>query len=413
MTALLATIKKEILLLLRDVHGLFLLFVMPMAFIVIMSLALQNQFAKNADSGSAITVLLDNQSNNEAATSVIKLLQQRQMFSWHVTDSASASEKIRRDEAAFLLALSEKSGELHADILVAPATNPQIEAIFTATVAEAMSKQRIETLLRSIRMKQALSHTFSTTNDLSTNNDFSMADDGIDETTLNSNPVTVSYSYQKNQTISVQSSSVRPSSVQQSVPAWLVFAMFFSVVPLANTLISERQHGTLRRLRTLPVSPVLPIIGKLIPYFVINQIQVLLMLWVGVYLMPLFNADSLTLGHSLGGLALMSIALSVAALGYGILIAVIARTADQAATLGGVGNILLAALGGVMVPRFVMPETMQRIADFSPMAWGLEGFLDIFLRNGNVLDVLPEAGSLFALGATTITLALTLFRRKI
>jgi ABC-2 type transport system permease protein len=393
--ALRATIKKELLLLRRDIHGLLLLFVMPVAFILIMSLALQNQFSKNADSGSTITVLLDNKAASDAAASVITLLQQRKMFSWQTTDSTSAAENIRQDKAAFLLTLHENESELYADILVAPATNPQIEAVFTATVGEAMSKQRIEALLRSIKMKNALNNTLS-------------LDDGIDEDALNSNPVTVNYSYQKNETASVQ-----PTSVQQSVPAWLVFAMFFSVVPLANTLISERQQGTLRRLRTMPVSPALPIIGKLIPYFMINQIQVLLMLAVGVYLMPLFGADSLTLGHSLSGLALMSFCLSIAALGYGILIAVVARTTDQATTLGGVGNILLAALGGVMVPRFVMPETMQQIAGFSPMAWGLEGFLDIFLRNGNVSDVLPEAGSLFAFGATTIALALVLSRRKI
>lgn len=395
MIALLATIKKELLLLLRDVHGLALLFVMPAAFIVIMSLALQNQFAKNTDNSNTIAVLLDNQLTSDAAATVITLLQQKKMFNWQPSDSNNAAETIRQDEAAFLLTLKESNGELHADILVAPATNPQIEAIFTATVGEAMSKQRIEALLRSIKMKQTLDSNFS-------------LDSGIDEEALNSNPVTVSYSYQKNKTASVQ-----PSSVQQSVPAWLVFAMFFSVVPLANTLISERQQGTLRRLRTLPISPSLPIIGKLIPYFLINQIQVLLMLLVGVYLMPVFGAESLTLGNSIAALALMSVALSIAALGYGILIAVVARTTDQAATLGGVGNILLAALGGVMVPRFVMPETMQHIAGFSPMAWGMDGFLDVFLRNGNVIDVLPEAGLLFALGAIAITLALVLSRRKI
>jgi ABC-2 type transport system permease protein len=405
MTALLATIKKELLLLLRDIHGLMLLFVMPVAFILIMSLALQNQFAQNANS-KKITVLLDDQAKNDSADSVIKLLQERKVFSWQVTDSASAPEKIRHDEAAFLLTLHQKdrqdgkTPELDASILVAPATNPQIEAIFTATVGEAMSKQRIETLLRNIKMKHAL------------NSDFSM-DDGIDEDALNSNPVTVRYSYQRHTEEGEQSTSAQPTSVQQSVPAWLVFAMFFSVVPLANTLISERQQGTLRRLRTMPVSPALPIVGKLIPYFVINQIQVLLMLTVGVYLMPLFGADSLTLGHSLAGLVLMSTCLSLAALGYGILIAVVASTTDQATTLGGIGNILLAALGGVMVPRFVMPDTMQKIASFSPMSWGLEGFLDIFLRNGSVADVLPEAGSLFAFGAVTIALALLLSRRKI
>lgn len=398
MTALLATIKKELLLLLRDIHGLMLLFVMPVAFILIMSLALQNQFSQEKADGNKILVIVDDLIKNEKTHHIITGLQQRKMFDWQAGDNTSAVETIRHDDAAFLLTLQEKEGYLHADILVAPSTSSQMEAVFIATVSEALSKDRIETLLQKIRMQQALDNP---------DNNFSLGN-GLDEATMRNNPVTVSYSYRE-----AEETPEQPSSVQQSVPAWLVFAMFFSVVPLANTLISERQHGTLRRLRTLPVSPALPIIGKLIPYFVINQIQVLLMLAVGVYLMPLFGADSLTLGHSLGGLAVISVALSMAALGYGILIAVIARTTDQAATLGGVGNILLAALGGIMVPRFVMPDTMQRIADFSPMAWGLEGFLDIFLRNGTVADVLPEATALLVLGTTTIALALVLSRKTV
>src|SRR5690606_11953797 len=123
-----------------------------------------------------------------------------------------------------------------------------------------------------------------------------------------------------------------PTSVQQSVPAWLVFAMFFVVIPLSNALISERQQGTLRRLRTFATSPFLPVIGKLVPYFFITQIQVALMLAVGVWLVPLLGGDRLTLGDSIPGLMLISACLSLAALGYGILIAVAARTTDQATT---------------------------------------------------------------------------------
>lgn len=400
MTALLATIQKECRLLLRDIHGLLLLFVMPVAFILIMSLALQEQFSQNGE-GKKITALLDNRAQNDESAQVIALLQKRAMFAWQPVGSDSENS-IRHDEAAFLLTLREQEGQLTADILVAPGTTPQIEAIVTATVGEAMSRQRVAALLRDIKMKNAMSGQFS-------------LDDGVDESVLEQDPVTVRYSYRQpadDSTDVKPPTSVQPTSVQQNVPAWLVFAMFFSVVPLSNTLITERQQGTLRRLRTLPISPFLPIIGKLIPYFVINQIQVLLMLAVGIYLMPLLGADRLTPGDSVAGLALMAGSLSVAALGYGMLIAVLARTTDQATTLGGVGNILLAALGGVMVPRFVMPEAMQHIADFSPMAWGLEGFLDIFLRAGNVTDVLPEAGSLLLFGSVNIALAMALSLRR-
>ncbi len=396
MTALLATIRKELRLLLRDIHGLLLLFAMPMAFILIMSLALQEQFAQHGGSRK-IVALLDDQAQDDASRRAIDLLQTREAFAWQVRDAATAQQAVSQDEAAFLLVLRQQGDKLQANILVAPATSPQTEAIFSATVGEALSRQRVEALLRDMKMKRALAGEFS-------------LDDDVDEDSLAANPVSVRYSYR--QQAQDSEGGVQPTSVQQSVPAWLVFAMFFSVVPLSNTFITERQQGTLRRLRTLPVSPLLPLIGKLLPYFVINQIQVMLMLAVGVYLMPLLGADRLTLGDSLAGLVVMAASLSLAALGYGILIAVVARTTDQATTLGGVGNILLAAIGGIMVPRFVMPDSMQRLADLSPMAWGLEGFLDLFLRNGTVRDVLPEAGSLLLFGCVTIALALALSLRR-
>jgi ABC-2 type transport system permease protein len=58
-----------------------------------------------------------------------------------------------------------------------------------------------------------------------------------------------------------QRPSVRlPSSVQQNVPAWLIFAMFFVVIPVSSIFIIERQQGTLQRLRAmgLPFRLVLP-----------------------------------------------------------------------------------------------------------------------------------------------------------
>ncbi len=183
--------------------------------------------------------------------------------------------------------------------------------------------------------------------------------------------------------------------MQQSVPAWLVFAMFFVALPLSTTWLQERRQGTFTRLRSLGLSPSHLLIGKLVPYYAINLVQVVLMLAVGLYVVPLFGGDALTLGHSAAGLAVMALAVSFAAVSYALLIANLVSTVEQATILTGVTNLVLAALGGVMVPRFVMPLAMQRISLASPMAWGLEGFLDIFLRDGNVTTVASKALLLF------------------
>ncbi len=151
-----------------------------------------------------------------------------------------------------------------------------------------------------------------------------------------------------------------PSAVQQSVPGWLVFGMFFVVVPVSNTFIRERQLGTLRRLRSTNLGQGTVLLGKLIPYFAVNQLQVVLMLAAGCWLVPLLGGEALRVGGSWLALATIAASLSIAALGLALLIAVVSRTTEQATLLGGTGNILLAAIGGIMVPKFVMPEAMRQ-----------------------------------------------------
>ncbi len=380
MTALLASITKELRLLARDIHGLLLLFVMPVAFILIMSLALQNQFAEHG--GVHLKVLVDDKSQSLASEAVLTTLTKNTAFEWQPATSAdNTAAQLADDTAAFALILYNGKDSILADITVAPGTNAQVETLFTAAVREAIGRERIVDLVNYLDP------------------------DTDPDTLLDDTAVTVRYHYKK-------ADGKAPSSVQQSVPAWLVFAMFFVVVPLSNALISERQQGTLRRLRTLPIAPWLPMAGKLIPFFCINQVQVVLMILVGMFVVPWFGGDRLTLGHSLSGLVLMSTAISIAALGYGLLVATVARTTDQATTLGATGNIILAAIGGIMVPRFVMPEAMQQLSLISPMAWGLEGLLDIFLRDGSMGSVLPEAASLLGFGGITLLAAATLSGRQ-
>jgi len=126
---------------------------------------------------------------------------------------------------------------------------------------------------------------------------------------------------------------------------------------------------------------------------------------------PALGGDRLSLGDSLAGLWLIASALSVAAIGFGLMIAVIAKSAVQATTLGGVANLVLGAIGGVMVPKLVMPAAMQALSLASPMSWALEGCWDILLRGGGVADVAPEAVALAGFGFLSYAIATALFPR--
>jgi len=195
------------------------------------------------------------------------------------------------------------------------------------------------------------------------------------------------------------------SAVQQSVPAWLIFGMFFVVIPIAGVLIQERNEGTLTRLATFGVAPGAVLAGKLLAFMALNWIQLFFMLLVGRWLVPLLGGDTLHLDLSAGWFLLMVLATSAAAVGLALLIAARTRTFDQAAALGGGVNVVLGALAGIMVPRTLMPPAMQTISEWSPMGWALDGMQAVFLGAPDAAQIVPKAALLLTFAIVCLLLS--------
>ena len=79
----------------------------------------------------------------------------------------------------------------------------------------------------------------------------------------------------------------------------------------------------------------LVILGKLIPYYLINLIQFVLMLIVGIYIMPLFIKFPFSLGAHPWHLMPVTLVVAAASTGFGVLIAALARAPEQSSALGG------------------------------------------------------------------------------
>ena len=395
-------LKKEFLLIIRDIHAVTVLFIMPAVFIMIMSLAMRDLFELHGT--VSIDVLAVNQDAGKKSEAFLKAMEELRTFRFHFIEKDTATDKVKEKmlsgDYKFALiigenfsAFVEKKGKgkdkKPMELLVNPAVNVQTQLVLKSALEGKLAKLRWDAFIDRIGRLLTLA--------------------GIDRKKLKAteeSPVEVNYVYKGGQYFKV------PSAVQQSVPAWLVFSMFFIVIPISNTFISERGHGTLMRLKSMNVSRFSLIMGKMVPYLLINAIQVTIMIAIGVYVVPLCGGTALTLGDSLGGLILIAAAVSFSAISVALLIASVARTTEQATTIGGVLNIIFGALGGLMVPKFVMPGFMQDLANMSPMSWGLEGFLDIFLRNGSVSDVLPKSLSLVIFGIVMLTLTVILLRRQ-
>lgn len=202
------------------------------------------------------------------------------------------------------------------------------------------------------------------------------------------------------------------NSVQHNVPAWTLFALFFIVIPMAGNMIKEKQDGTTQRLLTILDSPLFLLFGKIIAYLLVGLLQFVLMLVLGKFFLPLLGLPALVIGNAYFAILAVAISSCLAATGFGIITGTVFQTHQQAATFGSVSVVLLAALGGVWVPLYIMPPALQLIGRISPLNWGLEAFNTLFLRAGSFLDVLPFILASLLFFFLTFALSMWIEKRK-
>ncbi|WP_236778721.1 ABC transporter permease [Azoarcus olearius] len=400
LTRLRALWRKETLTLLRDRHALAALFLMPAIFILVMSLALRDAFVPGVQSELAYAVVdLD---RSPASQELVERLDRIAVLRAQgvLDDEAAGRSAVADGRLAFALVVPAGFGERLAArqgdegapplrVLADPTVPRAVQSGFEQQVAAEAARLRVLTLLDGLGRKL-------------------MVPELRRQVGIDASPRVISEAVRSDAGAAAPPAVV-PSSVQQSVPAWLIFSMFFVVVPLSAVFIAERQQGTLQRLATQQVPFGLVLAGKLLPYFVVNQVQAVVMVMVGRWLVPLAGGEALTLpagAASLVALWLMAAAVSVAAVAWALLIASLTRSSEQATIVGGVGNILMGALGGIMVPKFLMPPEMQTLTQLSPMAWALDGFHRVMLLGDGVAGILPQAATLLCFGLAALAAAI-------
>jgi len=195
-----------------------------------------------------------------------------------------------------------------------------------------------------------------------------------------------------------------PNIYQQNVPGYTIYGIFWIVSLLAFSVLREKQEGTFRRLLVAPMSRTVMLAGKLMPYYLINIIQIAIMLGVSSLLFKM------SLGHSPAGLVVVSLAAAATATGLGVFVAALARTEAQIGGLTVLLLLTLSALGGSFIPRFIMPEWLQTIGLVTPHAWALDAYQDLLVRGYGVIEVLPKVGVLAAFALAFFGIGVWRFR---
>lgn len=177
------------------------------------------------------------------------------------------------------------------------------------------------------------------------------------------------------------------NSVQHNVPAWALFGLFFIIIPIAGNFIREREDGSLMRIKMIPGSYFTILLGKLGFYIVLGMLQFFVMLAAGALLMPLLGLDSLQIGNAFGSLFLTVLVVAATATAYGVLIGSVFQTPNQALPFGAISIVILSAIGGIWVPVEILPAGLQQLAKLSPLHWALDAINELFLRSGSILTV--------------------------
>ena len=403
------TIKKEITLITRDTGGLVILFLMPLLLILIVTFV-QDGTYRNFSKEKIAILLIDNDKDeisqkikehldSSALFNIVSgkegkpfteemarrlVLQGKYVMAIVVPEKLSSDTKLRVNQnvSRMVSLFSGMSAEETTDNKQTQAKN--IRLYFDPTL-QASFKETVKGAIRNMMAEVETHYIYHSLEE------YMEAEDsiGIDQQSIVFEEISPKSTDEK----------IIPNSVQHNVPAWALFAIFFIVIPLSTNIIKEKTQGTGLRVFTSPQPYSLFLTGKIMVYIVVSLIQFVLMLLVGLYIFPLMGLPSLVVTGKITLLAVMAASSGLSAIALGVLLGTLAKTQEQAAPLGATITVILAAIGGVWIPVFAMPHTMQTIAKISPMNWGLQGFYDILLRDGSCSAIAPEIGLLLAFSA--------------
>ena len=412
-----SSIKKEVLLLKRDLGGLVILFVMPLVLIITITLIQDSTFKTVSD--SKIPILVVDNDQGEVSKVIAKNLTESNSFEViSKPNEEEAKDLVFKGKYQLAIVIPKKlSTDLQ--LKVNQNVNKIVADFGMEDSTNVASSEKIESKEVKLYFDPAAQSTFRNAVKSSIDKMISQIETksiytafqeqlGEDEKAFQQE----SFITFKEITPTKDNKEVIPNSTQHNVPAWTLFAIFFIVIPLSINIVKEKNQGTMIRLRTNPVSYFTVIAGKTITFLVICMVQFYLMVAVGVYLFPQINLPALQVEGILGLMSIVALFAGFAAIGFGILLGTIAKTQEQSAPFGATSVVILAAVGGVWVPVFAMPKIMQVIAGISPMNWGLNAFYDVILRNATFLDIVPEISYLFLFFIAMILISLFYDEKK-
>ena len=416
-----ATILKDIRILLRDKVGLMLMLLMPVLLAIVITTVQNSTF--ELVNNNKVPLILYNKDTGQVSTEFIRALDKIGMFELKNLDSSQNEKDIVSRMHAKDALVAIIIPENYTDQTLSKAKNITKEALKNVNIAEDTVKNvsinevpltlyyhpvlqqsfrnsingALRSALQLVQSKYIVRQLYTTVNEQT------IPDSLENQITANQLPV-------NEIPVSRDGSRNIPNATQHNIPAWTIFAMFFIVISLGSSIVREKQSGSFVRLRTLPTNFMVALASKQITYLFVTLLQAAIIFSIGTWLFPKMELPPLNLPADKLGLFLVTLACGWCATSFAICIGVFAQTQEQSNGFGAVSIVILAAIGGLLVPSFAMPASFQLIMRLSPLHWCLEAYYGLFLEGGKLKDVIFNILPL--LGITFIIQLISLYGLK-
>jgi len=198
---------------------------------------------------------------------------------------------------------------------------------------------------------------------------------------------------------------VTDQSVTYYIGATAILFLLFSAMQGAAISLDERKSGISDRLLVGPAGATAMLTGKFLFLTLIGTIQAAIIVAVGHFAFGVPVIDHLP------ALALACLGSAALASAIALFVASLSGSAAQMNTVSTFIVLLFSAIGGSMVPRFMMPDWLQSLGRFTPNHWSIEAFYGILARGQSALDLVHVWGILFGGAALLLLLAALISHR--
>ena len=190
-----------------------------------------------------------------------------------------------------------------------------------------------------------------------------------------------------------------------SFPQAMMWGVLGCVAGFSISVARERTLGTMVRLEVAPLSRFQILAGKALACFiaVIGVIGMLTLLGIGLGMRP----------ANFMALAVAAISIACCFVGIMMTLAVLGKTEQSVSGIGWAANMVMAMLGGAMIPVMFMPAFLQSASVVSPITWSILAIEGAIWRQYKMAEMVFPCLILIGIGATGFVIGTQVLSRKI